>query len=221
MKESLKIEIGKVILEGDLTVPNLPKGLVLFAHGSGSGRNSPRNHFVAEYLNKLGYATFLMDLFANTESELSTGDFDLKFLSERMREVTVKLKSFPFLSKLPVGLYGSSTGAAVALVAASYLPKQVHAVVCRGGRVDLATGFLGLVQAPTLLVVGGNDDYVLELNRESFELLESPKKIKVIPGAGHLFEEPGTLEEVAKETGDWFETHLSPIPKNEEIDQVN
>ncbi len=221
MKESLKIEIGKVILEGDLTVPNLPKGLVLFAHGSGSGRNSPRNHFVAEHLNELGYATFLMDLFASNESELSMGNFDLKLLSERLRQVTLKLKGFPFLSKLPVGLYGSSTGAAVALVAASFLPKQVHAVVSRGGRVDFATGFLSLVQAPTLLIVGGKDDYVLELNRESFELLESPKKLKVIPGAGHLFEEPGTLDEVARETGDWFDSHLSPSSQDQEIHQVN
>lgn len=209
MKETLKIELGEIILEGDLTLPPLPKGLVLFAHGSGSGRFSPRNQFVASHLNTRGYATFLLDLYSLQESELQ--EFNLQELANRFQHVILKLKSFPFLTKLPVGLYGSSTGAAVALVAAAHLREHIQAVVSRGGRTDLANAFLQLVQAPSLLLAGENDHLILEINRKSLNLIDAPKALKIIPNASHLFDEPGAIEAVADEAGDWFEIHLSKI----------
>lgn len=208
IEEILKIDLEKVTLEGNLTLPNLAKGMILFVHGSGSGRFSPRNQFVAKHLNKLGYGTFLFDLFSSQEGEIPEQEFNLKLLAGRLRDVTNKLKTYPFLTKLPFGYYGSSTGAAVALVAASYQPDIVHAVVCRGGRVDLASGFLSLIEAPTLLIAGENDPVILNINRESMELLDTSKELKTIPNASHLFEEPGTLEAVASATSSWFENHL-------------
>lgn len=210
--ETIKIDLGKVVLEGDMMLPPLAKGLILFAHGSGSGRFSPRNHFVAQYLNKQGYATFLLDLYGKHESDLIRQEFNLTLLADRLQEVTKKLKSFPFLSKLPVGYFGSSTGAAVALVAAAFLPEQIHAVVSRGGRTDLADEFLHRVHAPTLLLAGGDDPVILGFNQNSLKLLDVPKALRVIPGASHLFEEPGTLEAVALETGEWLKDHLGNSP---------
>jgi pimeloyl-ACP methyl ester carboxylesterase len=208
MKKSLKIDLGKVVLDGDLTMPPLPRGLIIFAHGSGSGRKSPRNQLIAEHLNQEHFATFLLDLYGNKESEWDRQDFNLELLSSRLKEVTAKLKAFPFLAKLPVGYYGSSTGAAVALAAAAFLKKQIHAVVSRGGRTDLADDFLHLVQAPTLLLAGEKDPVILGLNKESLKLIDAPKALKIIPGASHLFEEPGALEAVARESSEWFKTHL-------------
>lgn len=218
MKETLKLDLGKLTLEGDLTFPSIPKGLVLFAHGSGSGRFSPRNGFIAQYLNKKGYATFLFDLYALGDPELDQQEFNLRILSSRLKDVTVKLKSLPFLAKLPVGYYGSSTGAAVVLRAASLLPGHVHAVVSRGGRTDLVDDALSLVQAPTLLLVGENDPFILKLNRASLDQIETTKTLKIIPNAGHLFEEAGALEAVAMETVAWFKTYLGnyePVKKEE------
>jgi pimeloyl-ACP methyl ester carboxylesterase len=208
MNETLKIDLGKVVLEGDLTLPSLPKGLIIFAHGSGSGRFSPRNHFIAQHLNKQKFATFLFGLYESKESEIFKQEFNLELLAGRLRDVTRKLKSFPFLTKLPVGYYGSSTGAAVALVAAAYLKNQVHAVVSRGGRTDLADDFLYLVKAPTLLLAGENDPVILGFNQDSLKLIDAPKALKIIPNASHLFEEPGALEAVAMETSAWFESYL-------------
>ena len=208
MKKSIKIDLGKVVLEGDLTLPSLPKGLIIFAHGSGSGRFSPRNQFVAQHLNKQKFATFLFDLYESRESELFRQEFNLELLAARLRDVTRSLKSFPFLAKLPVGFFGSSTGAAVALVAAAYLKGQIHAVVSRGGRTDLADDFLYLVQASTLLLAGENDPLILGYNEESMKLIDAPKALKIIPNASHLFEEPGALEAVAAETSTWFESYL-------------
>lgn len=220
MKETIKIELGKVTLEGDLALPLLPKGLVLFAHGSGSGRNSPRNQFVADRLNRHGYATFLVDLYSPKESEAETQDFNLQLLADRFQNVILKLKSFPFLAKLPVGLYGSSTGAAVALVAAAHLKGHVHAVISRGGRTDLADDFLHFVEAPILLLAGENDRIILEINLKSLNRIDAPKALKIIPDASHLFEEPGTLEAVAEETEAWFEIHLNQSA-NKNKDRIN
>ncbi|RIW17203.1 alpha/beta hydrolase [Algoriphagus lacus] len=213
MKETLKIELGKIALEGDLTLPAHSKGLVIFAHGSGSGRYSPRNQFISQYLNKQSYATYLLDLYARHDPELDPEEFNLKVLAGRLREVTTRLKSLPYLIKLPVGFYGSSTGAAVALVAASLLKDQIHAIVSRGGRTDLANDVLHLVKAPTLLLVGENDPPILDFNLESLSLINAQKALKVIPGASHLFEEPGALEAVALETEAWLEAHLSNSPR--------
>jgi dienelactone hydrolase len=213
MKETLKIDLGKVVIEGDLALPTHPKGLVIFAHGSGSGRFSPRNQFIAQFLYKQGYASFLLDLYSRHDPELDPTEFNLKVLAGRLRDVTVKLKSLPYLTKLPVGFYGSSTGAAVALVAASHLKGQIHSVVSRGGRTDLANDILYLVKAPTLLLVGENDPAILEFNRESLSLIDAPKALKIIPGASHLFEESGALEAVALETEAWLEAHLSNSPR--------
>ena len=217
-QEALKIELGNITLEGNLTLPSLPKGLVCFAHGSGSGRFSPRNQFVAVELNTRGYATFLMDMFSPQELELE--DFNLQKLTNRLKESILKLKSFPFLAKLPVALYGSSTGAAVALAAAADLGNHIHAVVCRGGRTDLANGFLALIRSPILLVIGENDRIILEINQKSLDLIRAPKALKIIPGASHLFEEPGAMEAVAEETCNWREIHLHQIV-NRNIGRIN
>jgi len=208
MKETLKLNLGKVTLEGDFTLPSNPRGLIVFAHGIGSGRFSPRYHFVSQYLNKQGYVTFLLDLYARRDPELNPEEFNLEILANRLRDVTVKLKSLPNLSKLPFGFYGSNTGAAVALLAASYLKKQVHAVVSKRGRTDLTNDVLNLIQTPTLLLVGENDSSIKNLNRASLNLIDAPKALKIIPNASHLFDEVGALESVALETEAWFGVHL-------------
>jgi pimeloyl-ACP methyl ester carboxylesterase len=197
-----------VTLDGDLTVPPEATGVVLFAHGSGSSRYSPRNRFVASSLNEMGLATLLFDLLTLDEEERDaiTGEFrfDIALLAERLEFATAWALHEPPLSHLPIGYFGSSTGGGAALVAAARSPHDVCTVVSRGGRPDLANALLPKVEAPTLLIVGGRDTQVIELNRAAMARMKSTVKLEIIPGATHLFEEPGTLEEVARLAGEWF-----------------
>lgn len=207
LKEILvKISIGQVVLEGNLVVPEGARGIVVFAHGSGSSRHSPRNRYVAQVLNNAGLATLLFDLLTTDEEIIDERTmhlrFDIGFLAQRLVEVTKWLEQNPAAKSLNIGYFGASTGAAAALVAASQHP--VGAIVSRGGRPDLAGSSLPHVKAPTLLIVGGNDFPVIEMNKEAMEQLTSEKELAIVPRATHLFEEPGTLEEVARLAADWF-----------------
>ena len=206
---AVTVDVGGQRLTGDLVVPHGARGLVLFAHGSGSSRLSPRNRAVAEILNRRGLATLLLDLLSPEESATRTRVFDIPLLAGRLEAVTRWARSDDELAGLPLGYFGASTGAAAALRAAGELGDVVGAVVSRGGRPDLAEDRLESVTAPTLLVVGGHDRAVLELNREAAALLRCPHEISLVPGAGHLFEEPGSLEMVARLAGDWFARHLT------------
>lgn len=196
-------------LPGHLACPEEPRGLVLFAHGSGSGRKSPRNRFVAGVLREANLATLLLDLLTPTEAEDRASVFDIDFLAERVRAAIAWVGAHEPTARLPVGLFGASTGAAAALVAASREPR-VAAVVSRGGRPDLATAALSMVHVPVLLLVGALDHDVLELNRRALRLLGGDRQLQVIRHAGHLFEEPGALEEVAHLAAEWFGHHLVP-----------
>src|SRR5438270_7467704 len=212
------VEAGPVTLEGDLTLPEGARGLVLFAHGSGSTRPSPRNRRVARALQQAGLATLLMDLLTAEEeaADAHTGHlrFDIDLLAERVVRATRWLARAGEAGGLPVGYFGASTGAGAALVAAAHLPGVVGAVVSRGGRPDLAGRHLPDVQAATLLVVGGNDVPVIGLNRQALAQLGAhDKQLVIVPGATHLFEEPGTLDEVARLAADWFTRHLSSAPQ--------
>lgn len=201
---------------GDLVVPDRALALVIFAHGSGSSRFSPRNRFVAGVLNQAGFATLLIDLLTPAEEDLDRYSgryrFDIPLLAARLEAATVWARQESELADLKVGFFGASTGAAAALIAAANRPEDVGAVVSRGGRPDLASDYLDRVRAPTLLVVGGNDRVVLELNRQALKKLRCEARLEVIPGAGHLFEEPGALERVAELARDWFRTHLVGAP---------
>jgi dienelactone hydrolase len=212
-QETVRIRAGHVIIEGNLVVPPGARGVVLFAHGSGSSRFSPRNQYVAKMLNKAGIATLLIDLLTREEEEIDvqTGEFrfDVSLLSQRLTAATEWLKKNPSTKNLSLGYFGSSTGAAAALIAAAKLPESVRAVVSRGGRPDLAMEHLRKVRAPTLFIVGGRDTVVLELNKKAMENLLFEKKLEIVPGASHLFEEPGKLEEVAKLATVWFKAKLS------------
>jgi dienelactone hydrolase len=203
-------------LAGDLVHPRDARGLVVFAHGSGSSRHSPRNRFVAERLQHGGLATLLIDLLTQREEQVDTGTgqhrFDIELLADRLRHITTWLWAQPGTSKLPIGLFGASTGGAAALVAAARQPEAVSAVVSRGGRPDLAGDHLGAVQAPTLLIVGGADPTVLDLNRQAYDMLTCTKELEIVPGASHLFEEPGALEQVADLARAWFVAHLGDSP---------
>jgi pimeloyl-ACP methyl ester carboxylesterase len=201
-----------VTLDGDLAVPLGATGIVLFAHGSGSGRHSPRNQFVARVIQRTGIATLLFDLLTGdeeTEDDV-TGRlrFDIGLLARRLVEAGKWIALQPETKKLAVGYFGASTGGAAALVAAAQIGSTIEAIVSRGGRPDLAGDRLGSVQAPTLLIVGERDGTVLELNRGAYPRLRCEKELEVIPRATHLFEEPGTLEEVARLAADWFRRHL-------------
>ena len=200
-------------LEGELSVPATANGVVVFAHGSGSSRHSPRNRYVANILNDGSLATLLIDLLTAGEQEVDrpTGQlrFDIPFLANRLVAITQWLREQPQAANLKIGYFGASTGAGAALVAAAELPRLIHAVVSRGGRPDLAGDALHRVVAPTLAIVGGNDPKVLELNREALARMNCVKVLHVIPGASHLFEEPGALEEVAKLAHAWFAEKLS------------
>lgn len=209
MKECLKIKINGKFLEGDLSIPDKAKGLIVFSHGSGSSRFSPRNNFVAQQLNKRGFATFLFDLLTREEDMDYELRFDIGLLSERLKEVTGILMRQPILDSLPFAYFGASTGAASALIAASYFRKKIKAIVSRGGRPDLALQHLQSVISPTLLIVGQYDFDVLELNEKALKEIKAPKKLKIVEGATHLFEEPGALEAVAALSGDWFEQYLT------------
>jgi len=195
------------VLGGELHLPEGGNAVVLFAHGSGSSRFSPRNRYVAGELRKLGLGTLLMDLLREEEAESRRKVFDIELLASRLLEARRWLDGVAARA-LRVGYFGASTGAAAALVAAATEPERSHAVVSRGGRPDLAAPWLPRGRAPTLLIVGENDSPVLEWNEEALRLLQSEKKLIVVPGATHLFEEPGTLEQAAAHAGRWFERHL-------------
>ncbi|ATQ68526.1 MULTISPECIES: dienelactone hydrolase family protein [Methylosinus] len=202
-----EVAVGSRRLGGALELPDNPSGLVLFAHGSGSSRYSPRNAFVAEALLARGFATLLMDLLTRNEARDRRNVFDIPLLAGRVVEAIDWIIAEPALAELPIGLFGASTGAAAALAAAAQRPERVGAVVSRGGRPDLAGEDLARVTAPTLLIVGALDYEVLELNRQSQGLLHD-SRLDVVPGATHLFEEPGTLERVVALAADWFAEKL-------------
>lgn len=202
------IPANGVRLEGMLVVPNYAKGIVLFAHGSGSSRLSPRNNFVAGHLQKAGLGTLLIDLLTQEEDSIYENRFDIDLLTWRLERATQWLMEQSQTQSLEVGYFGASTGAAAALNAAATLGSSVGAIVSRGGRPDLAMDALPTVQAPTLLIVGGLDDVVIELNQQAYEKLKVEKHLAIVKGATHLFEEPGTLQEVARLATDWFTRHL-------------
>ncbi|HEU5339590.1 MAG TPA: alpha/beta family hydrolase [Sulfuricaulis sp.] len=207
-EQSVGIPMDAVIHQGALAVPSGAKGLALFAHGSGSGRLSPRNNYVANVLRQSGVATLLFDLLTEAEDRIYENRFDIDLLTQRLLFATQWADQEPATQHLVIGYFGASTGAAAALKAAAALGPEVRAVVSRGGRPDLALEDLPRVQAPTLLIVGGNDDQVIALNRKAYGALRCEKELKIIPGATHLFEEPGTLEQVATTAAHWFERHL-------------
>ena len=202
------VQLGTLALPGDLVIPAQSLGLVMFAHGSGSGRLSPRNQWVARALQRVNMATLLFDLLTEEEACDRRLVFDIDLLAGRVVEAIHWAEHHPDLSHLRLGLFGASTGAAAALAAAATRPDRVAAVVSRGGRPDLALSSLPRVQAPTLLIVGGLDTEVLELNRLALRQLRAPKRLEVVPGAGHLFQEPGALGSVAAFACSWFLQHL-------------
>ena len=212
--EEVEVAAGPVTLAGHLTIPEHPRGIVVFAHGSGSSRHSPRNRYVAEVLNEAGLATLLFDLLTPAEERNRANVFDIEGLASRLVDVTGWLASDPDTASLPVGYFGASTGVGAALVAATDPSVKVRAVVSRGGRPDLAGRYLAAVAAPTLLIVGGRDEVVLELNRRAQAAIPGECELTVVPGATHIFEEPGTLEKVAELARDWFIDHLSRVVAN-------
>jgi len=206
----VSIPSGRVALEGIIEVPDNAVGIVIFSHGSGSGRRSPRNQYVAEQLRNAGLGTLLLDLLTPEEDRDYEMRFDIGLLTERLGDAVRFVRSYAPTRSLPVGLFGASTGAASALRVAAKLPADVGAVVSRGGRPDLAgPDLLPKVQAATLLIVGGSDYGVIELNEAAHHLLRCEKQIAIVPGATHLFEESGTLDEVARLAADWFVRHLT------------
>ncbi len=208
----VKISAGKDFLNGNLSIPNKAKKIVMFAHGSGSSRFSPRNTFVAKLMNKRGFATLLMDLLTEDEEAIDevTAEFrfNIDLLAKRLIDTTKWLGTSADFKKLSIGYFGASTGAAAALIAAAQMPEEIKAVVSRGGRPDLASEYLPKVKAPTLLIVGGDDVEVLEMNKDALRQIHTEKKLQIVPGATHLFEEPGKLQEAAELAIDWFEKHL-------------
>jgi putative phosphoribosyl transferase len=220
IRREVSLEVDGATLEGTLALPSGAEGLVLFAHGSGSSRHSPRNRYVAEVLQSQRVGTLLFDLLTRKEESIDqyTAElrFDIPFLAKRLVGATRWVLNSPDTNNLRLGYFGASTGAAAALLAAAELPEYVSAVVSRGGRPDLAAGALGIVQAPTLLIVGGDDVPVIKMNREALAKLQCPeKRLVIIPGATHLFEEPGTLEEVAKIAAEWFVRHCRPAERQQ------
>ena len=205
----IAVQAGDVALEGMLEVPLEAQGVVLFAHGSGSSRFSPRNNFVATVLRKRRLATLLIDLLTRAEDRDYENRFNIQLLTQRLGAVAQWIRAESGVRDLPLGLFGASTGAASALRLAAQFGRGICAVVSRGGRPDLVMESLPRVAAPTLLIVGGNDDLVVELNRRAYGELRSEKELAIIPGATHLFEEPGTLQAVADRAADWFTRHLA------------
>ena len=210
--QAVRVGIGAAMLDGDLALPAGAQGIVLFAHGSGSSRLSPRNRHVAAYLNEGSLATLLVDLLTAEEESVdrytASLRFDIGLLAERLVGVTGWIAAQPQTQALAVGYFGASTGAGAALVAAAQRPEAVAAVVSRGGRPDLAGALLADVRAPTLLIVGGDDPVVVDLNRQALARLRCERELVVVPGASHLFEEPGTLDEVARQARTWFLRYL-------------
>jgi putative phosphoribosyl transferase len=211
-EQVVKVDAAGVTLEGNLAVPDPARGIVVFAHGSGSSRHSPRNRYVASVLQEAGLATLLVDLLTLEEERIDVRTahirFDIDLLAARLVGCTAWLAQQPPTQELRVGYFGASTGGGAALVAAAERPDDVGAVVSRGGRPDLAGEALPRVKAPTLLIVGGNDTPVIKMNREALALLQCEKQLSIVPGATHLFEEPGTLEEVARLAREWFLQYL-------------
>jgi putative phosphoribosyl transferase len=209
----VQIHAGRAVLSGNLHIPEGAAALVLFAHGSGSSRHSPRNQSVARTLNDAGLATLLFDLFTPEEEAIDARTaelrFNIKLLAKRLVHATNWAKQEQQTRDLQIGYFGSSTGGGAALVAAADAPQDVAAVVSRGGRPDLAGEALPKVQAPTLLIVGGNDDIVIELNEQARDRMRCEVKLEIVPGATHLFEEPGALDKVAKLASDWFLLHAA------------
>lgn len=214
MTQEVSIRHGRSVLAGDLAAADGARAAVLFAHGSGSSRHSVRNRYVAQVLVEVGMSTLLMDLLTENEErvDLATGKyrFDIALLAERVVAATDWLASDDRTAGLPIGYFGASTGAAAALVAAAQRPDEIFAIVSRGGRPDMARQELGRVKAPTLLVVGGNDIQVIEMNRSALGQLAAEKRLVIVPGATHLFPEPGALEEVGRLAAEWFANHLPP-----------
>ncbi|NVJ84693.1 MAG: alpha/beta hydrolase [Algoriphagus sp.] len=202
MKEILKIRLSDVVLEGELVTPSYPKALVLFAHGSGSGRFSPRNNFIAQFFNKNGLATFLFDL--NTPSEKGTGQLELPLFANRLSQLTQWLQKNSKVGKLPIFYFGGSTGAAVAVAAAFQLKSVISGIISRGGRLDFAVDYIPEVSCPMLWLVGSLDHEVLRLNQACYKHFPEGNELRIIAGARHLFEEPGKLEQVAEESTDWI-----------------
>lgn len=211
-EEQVSIPAGKVTLDGDLVLAPSARGIVVFAHGSGSSRKSPRNRYVAQELQRAGLATLLFDLLTSSEELVDerTAElrFNIPFLAERLAGATGWLLEQEKAPGLRIGYFGASTGAGAALVAAAQRPKEIGAVVSRGGRPDLAAELLPQVQAPTLLIVGGRDTPVVGMNRDALAKLQSEKELTIVPGASHLFEEPGALEQVSRLARDWFVRYL-------------
>ena len=209
----VQIQAGRAVLSGNLQIPENATALVLFAHGSGSSRHSPRNQFVARTLNEAGLGTLFFDLLTQEEEaiDIQTREhrFNIGLLAERLVHATKWAKQQERTRDLRIGYFGSSTGGGAALVAAAEIPEDAGAVVSRGGRPDLAGDALPKVQAPTLLIVGGNDDIVIELNEMARDRMRYEVKLEIVPGATHLFEEPGALEKVAKLASDWFSLHFT------------
>jgi len=213
---AVRIPAGRAALDGDLTLPEAARGVVVFAHGSGSSRHSSRNRFVAQELRRSALGTLLMDLLTAEEETIDVRTAELRFdiglLAERLGAATDWLRAEPRTSRLAIGYFGASTGGGAALRAAADRPADVRAVVSRGGRPDLAGAALPRVQAPTLLIVGGRDEPVIGMNRDALAQLRCEKRMEIVPGATHLFEEQGTLEEVARLARDWFDRHLAGGP---------
>jgi dienelactone hydrolase len=208
-EELVHIKADSVSLEGELFVSSGGQGLVIFAHGSGSSRHSPRNKFVAQFLQKFGFDALLFDLLTEEEDLFYQTRFGIDLLTDRLMKVTKWVKSKPYLKNLKIGYFGASTGAAAALWAAAVRGSEIAAIVSRGGRPDLAEAVLGKVKAPTLLIVGGRDEQVLELNQEALKKIKAEKKLEIVSGATHLFEEPGALEEVSHLAAQWFAKYLT------------
>lgn len=210
-RNAVVISLGNIALKGILNIPTKPRGIVLFSHGSGSSRLSPRNQFVARQLNHHRFATLLFDLLTREEDLVYENRFDIELMSKRLVEVTRWIMNHKETAGLPIGYFGASTGAASALKAAAELGDRISAVVSRGGRPDLAgKKELQRVKTPTLLVVGEWDDVVITLNSEAYEKLSGEKSLVIVSGATHLFEEEGALEKVTEVSAQWFETHLKP-----------
>ncbi len=210
-EHTVRITKGRMALEGILGLPAVPRGVVVFAHGSGSGRLSPRNNFVASQLQRDRLATLLLDLLTEEEADDRRKVFDIDLLEDRLLLAKGWLEADPRTQHLNIGYFGASTGAGAALQAAAREPSNVKAVVSRGGRPDLAEFYLPSVTAPTLLIVGGHDEPVIELNQMAYDLMTCEKKLVIIPGATHLFQEPGALEQVAEHAGRWFQRYCQQV----------
>jgi putative phosphoribosyl transferase len=203
-----QIQVGSAVLDAQMALPEHARGIVLFAHGSGSGRNSPRNRYVADQFNQRGFGTLLLDLLTMEEANNRDNVFDIALLTKRLLGATMAVRCRRVTKDLPVAYFGASTGAAAALWAATQANNGVRAIVSRGGRPDLVLNELPRVQAPTLFIVGGNDRQVLELNRKAQSVMHCKTGLRVVPGATHLFEEPGAMDQVVQHASEWLERYL-------------